>query len=391
MNSPSPSTGLAMAKSIEQVVTDNTAESEKLRTLSPAIVSALWGSGLMQWMNPAVAGGVEPGYAELIETWIELARQDGSAGWIGIANFPSTAFAAAYLPDQGFEEVFTANDNRITMGGQFFPNGTGAKVEGGYTVSGAWNFGSGTGHSEYVVGGFIPLYDGEMKIGDDGLPEMFVAVFPRDEITFTDNWHVQGLKGTGSYDYNAQEVFVPEHRIFPLFTREAKRGGHMYNLGVMPLTACGHAAWALGVSRSMLDDVVQLAKDKTRMGDPTTLANKQTFQRNMAHHEAMWRAAKLLVEQTFGDVEKQTASGAELTPLMRAEMRMAATYATEASREIVQWAHLAAGTSAIREGSRLERAFRDLYTGTQHAFINEKTYIDAAQVMLGIIEDSPGL
>jgi hypothetical protein len=50
-----------------------------------------------------------------------------------------------------------------------------------------------------------------------------------------------------------------------------------------------------------------------------------------------------------------------------------------------------AGTSSIREGSRLERAFRDLYTGTQHAFISEKVAIDAAQIWLGIIEDQPGL
>ena len=70
---------------------------------------------------------------------------------------------------------------------------------------------------------------------------------------------------------------------------------------------------------------------------------------------------------------------------------MAATYATEASREVVQWAHLAAGTSAIREGTRLERAFRDLYTGTQHVFIGEKTYMDAARIYLGLAEDQLGL
>ncbi len=76
---------------------------------------------------------------------------------------------------------------------------------------------------------------------------------------------------------------------------------------------------------------------------------------------------------------------------MRAESRIAATYATDACREVVHWAHLAAGTTAIREGSRLERAFRDIYTGTQHTFIGEKTYTDSAQVMLGLVEDSPGL
>ena len=84
-------------------------------------------------------------------------------------------------------------------------------------------------------------------------------------------------------------------------------------------------------------------------------------------------------------------AGEKVTPTDRADLRIAATYATEASREIVQWAHLAAGTSAIREGSRLERAFRDMYTGTQHAFISEKTYTDSARLYLGLIDDQFGM
>ena len=68
-------------------------------------------------------------------------------------------------------------------------------------------------------------------------------------------------------------------------------------------------------------------------------------------------------------------------------MRVAAVYATDVARECAQWAHLAAGTTSIREGSRLEREFRDVYTGTQHAFISEKVAIDSAQVWLGIIDD----
>ena len=94
---------------------------------------------------------------------------------------------------------------------------------------------------------------------------------------------------------------------------------------------------------------------------------------------------------TFTGFEAEVAAGAEITPVMRCDMRIAATYATEASREIVQWAHLAAGTTAIREGNRLERAFRDMYTGTQHTFISENIYTEAGKLMLGLIEDSPAL
>ena len=88
----------------------------------------------------------------------------------------------------------------------------------------------------------------------------------------------------------------------------------------------------------------------------------------------------------FGDAEA-AAAGDGLTPANRADLRAAAVYITDVARECAQWAHLAAGTTSIREGSRLERAFRDIYTGTQHAFISEKVAMDAAQVWLGLVED----
>jgi alkylation response protein AidB-like acyl-CoA dehydrogenase len=328
----------------------------------------------------------------MISTWIEMAWQDGSFGWIGIANLPSSFAAAAYLPDEGFAEVFTAHDNRVTMGGQFFPNGQGAAVDGGYRLSGSWSFGSGTGHSEYIAAGFMPMDDGEVRWAAEGLPDMQVAIVPRKDITFLDGWFVQGLKGTGSYDYRADDVFVPNSRTFPLFVREPRRGSSpATRMGLMPVTAAGHASWALGVAKSMLDDVQELAATKFRMSDMAALASRPTFQKGLAHHVAAWRAARLLVLDAFTTAEAAVASGEDLTPLLRADMRAAAVYATDVARGCAEWAHLVAGTSAIREGSRLERAFRDIYTGTQHAFISEKVAIDVAQIWLGIIEDQPGL
>ncbi len=384
--------GPEAARTLRAVTAEESADSEDRRTLNRRTVDALWESGLMQWCNPREAGGSEPTFPEMIDTWIELAWQDGSLGWIGIANLPSAAACAAYLPDEGFDEVFTRHAHRVTAGGQFFPNGMGETLDDGYRITGAWNFGSGTGHAQYVAAGFIPTVDGQMVVGDDGIPPLLVAVIPRDEIVFTDGWHVQGLRGTGSYDYNVSQLFVPRYRTFELFCRTPQRGGSpAFRMGLMPITAAGHASWALGVAKSMIDDVTELALTKVRMGDDASIAHRTSFQRNLAHHLAMWKATRLLVVSTFGEVEEAVRRGGELTPTMRADMRVAATYATESSREIVHWAHLAGGTTAIREGSRLERAFRDMYAGTQHVFIGEKTYTDSAQIYLGLIDDQFGL
>ena len=168
-------------------------------------------------------------------------------------------------------------------------------------------------------------------------------------MTFTDGWHVQGLRGTGSYDYSLADVFVPAHRCFPLFATAPERGSSpLPRMGLLPVTAAGHASWALGVSKSLLDDVAELALTKSRMSDMDTLANRQTFQRNLAHHTGMWRAARAGVVEAFCGAEAAVSRGDAFTPTMRADLRVAATYATEASREIAQWAHLAAGTTAIR-------------------------------------------
>jgi alkylation response protein AidB-like acyl-CoA dehydrogenase len=387
-----PDQVVGLARGMRELVQEQAGESERSRTLSKPIVDQMWATGLMTAFNPVEAGGAEPSFAEMIETWIEMAWQDGSFGWVGIANLPSSFAAAAYLPDDGFAEVFTANQNRVTMGGQFFPNGQGHATDGGFTLSGSWSFGSGTGHAEYVAAGFFPMDDGEMRWISEGVPDMRVAVVPRDQITFNDGWFVQGLKGTGSYDYTVQDLFVPEYRTFQLFSREPRRGtSPATRMGMMPITAAGHASWALGVAKSMLDDVQELAATKFRMSDMASLASRPTFQKGLAHHVAAWRAARLLVLEAFTTAEAAVASGEALTPALRADMRVAAVYATDVARECAEWAHLVAGTSSIREGSRLERAFRDIYTGTQHAFISEKVAMDAAQIWLGIIEDQFGL
>src|SRR6202045_5433101 len=151
------------ARGMRDLVRSEAGESERLRTLTPAVVDEMWASGVMPSFNPAAAGGVEPSFADMIETLIEMAWQDGSFGWIGIANLPSAFGAAAYLPDEGFAELFTKNDNHIAIGGQFFPNGQGTIVEGGYRLTGAWNFGSGTGQSACSAAGLLPIEDGQIR------------------------------------------------------------------------------------------------------------------------------------------------------------------------------------------------------------------------------------
>src|ERR1700744_1967598 len=95
------------ARGMRDLVRAEAAESERFRTLSAPIVEEMWASGLMSAFNPAAAGGVEPSFRQMIETWIEMAWQDGSFGWGWVAEPPPDLSAATYLPDEGFAEIFT--------------------------------------------------------------------------------------------------------------------------------------------------------------------------------------------------------------------------------------------------------------------------------------------
>ena len=176
---PTTIDGVSTARSLRELTAREASVSEQGRTLSQPLVDALWDSGLMTYLNAPEAGGCEPSFAEAIDTWIEMAWQDGSFGWIGIANLPSAAASSAYLPDAGFAEVFGDPERRVTVAGQFFPNGTGEATSDGYVLSGAWNFGSGTAHSEYIAAGFFPIVDGEAVFD---LSQIQAALVHRDDV-----------------------------------------------------------------------------------------------------------------------------------------------------------------------------------------------------------------
>lgn len=380
---------LDRARKLSPLIEQHAAQAERERTLPPELVRALAAEGLFRFVLPTELGGQAAGYQKVIEVWEEIARADGSVGWTVMANGSGAAAAAAFLSDEAVEKIF-GGDPAATVGGQFAPRGQGTAEGGGYRVTGSYSFGSGTGHSRFVSAGFMPLVDGAPIVLETGLPEMRVGFIPREQIEFTDGWHVMGLQGTGSYDYEVKDILIPSGFSFPLFSAERLRGHALFEQGMMPMTAAGHAAFALGVGRRALDELHAIATTRQRMGDPTALAGRLTFQKGYIQAESRLRAARLFVLDSFGTAEQAAEAGRDLSLKERALLRAATNLATETAVQACDFAHERAGTVAIRDGSVLQRCFRDLHTGSQHAFIGEKVWTDCAEVLLGTVEQVPG-
>lgn len=381
------------ARGIAPVLESNATRAEAARTLPDETVKAIAEAGLFRFGLPAELGGEEADFEEALTTWEELARADGSAGWTAMANGSGAAAAAAFLSDDAVATIF-GDDPAATVGGQFAPRGTATRDGDAWRVTGSYSFGSGSGHAAYVSAGFVPLEDGQPVMADGGLPDMRVGFVPHDDVRFTDGWHVMGLQGTGSYDYEVEDRRIPEGFTFPLFAKEPRRGGErfqaVFRMGMMPMTGAGHAAFALGVGKRALEEIEAMASSRQRMGDPTPIGGRLTFQKDFMRALSKLRAARLLVFDTFGEAYATSLAGDPVTLEQRAHLRAAAAWATEVAKDVCDFAHEKAGTTAIRE-SALQRCFRDIHTGSQHAFIGEKIYTDSADVLLGNTTFVPGL
>lgn len=85
----------------------------------------------------------------------------------------------------------------------------------------------------------------------------------KDDLQLDDNWDVLGMRGTGSMDFAAEDVFVPAE-----LTYEAQcaplRGGRQYRTGVAGYLGYTIPAVAAGAARRALDEVVAGAAGSVR-------------------------------------------------------------------------------------------------------------------------------
>ena len=105
----------------------------------------------------------------------------------------TTASQALFLPPATAQQIY--RDASVVAGGVFAPNGVGAVAGDTVTVSGRWQWGSGTQHCQWILGG--------TACDDDTFR---LCWFEAADVTFHDTWYTSGLRGTGSLDFSVDAV-----------------------------------------------------------------------------------------------------------------------------------------------------------------------------------------
>ena len=340
------------ARALVPMLDEYAAYADEQGRIAEPVVEALHRDGLFTMWVPEVLGGSELSAVDSLEVLEDLSYGDASAGWVVMAACLSIGTAGAYLADGATAELF-APGKRPVIAGQGTRPGVAVPDGDGFRLTGSWSFASGLKHGTHIH--TLAVIEGT------GEPRIFVV--PVEKATLIDNWDVLGLRGTGSIDYTLDNVYVPDGWSHFAVTQDPKRGGTAYHVGIIGFAEQCHSGWALGVGRRMLDELAEMAQEKS--GRPGSQVDSPSFQEGFAKAEGRFRAARALVYEAWTDADATLARGERLSVRQHTLVRLALVNVTDALLEVANHVYLAAGTTALRRGT-LQRLLRDVHAGTQH-------------------------
>jgi alkylation response protein AidB-like acyl-CoA dehydrogenase len=302
----------------------------------------------------------------------------------------AASYVSGFLSPAAAERWFGPAD--ACLAGQLAPTGRADRVEGGYRVSGRFGFASGSGHATMMIAGCQVFEGGEPARHPNGRPVVRSLIFPPSSCTVLDTWHTTGLWGTGSHDYLVEDLFVaeedgwdpagPMHRTEPLFRYP-------------PLFLVPHAGVPLGIARSAIDAVTDLAADKdiaprgARSERRSTLADDPRAHEAIARAEATLGGARALTYQVVEELWEVLLRDERVPKRLRGMYRVMMTHAHDTGRDVVGSMYDLAASSSIYRGAPLDRHLRDIHTACQHRMVHTRVYGPAGRLLLGLDSGDP--
>jgi alkylation response protein AidB-like acyl-CoA dehydrogenase len=379
---------VATAKGLAPRIAEVADEIERERRLPAGLVAALVEAGIFSMLTPASLGGAEvdlPRYLPVIE---ELAKADGSVAWC-VGQASGLWSYAAYLEPDAARRLF-GNTPVILSNGPGIGNkpGTAVPTQGGYRISGRWMFSSGIRHANWLLG-ICQLQDSQGAAGldADGDPALRLMLFPKEQAESIDTWHVSGLRGTGSFDFAVQDLFVPNEQVIWATPARRHERGALYQFSSSGIFGPTFGSVALGIADACLGTFLEFASGKTPRGVSRTVRDSQVVQATIARASARLEAARLLLRHKVSDAWDAAVAG-ELDMARRVGVRLAATHATHEACAVVDVAYEAAGSTAIFADKPFERRFRDVHAVSQQLQGRAAHFETVGRYLLGLDPDS---
>jgi alkylation response protein AidB-like acyl-CoA dehydrogenase len=377
------------AAALRPMLRDLHDEIEREQRMPKALVEQLHAAGFYRMVIPRVLGGLQVDPLTFLRVVEVLAEGAGSVGW-NIANNSIGQLVSLGLPDDGVHEIYPHGAATVIAGTAVQGGGQAVPVEGGYRVSGRWSFGSGCQESTWMLGSFQILDDGQPRRRPDGGSLYWRGVFPRAEATIVGgSWDVAGLRGTGSFDWTVEDVFLPERRTVthvgvPLDNQWERWPGLTYALPSQAWVGPHHSSVITGIARAGVDALIQLACEKTPRGRTGMLRENPQVQEAVGRADAMLNAGRVYRGAMIAELWNTIAAGKETTLEQRARCRLASTYAADSARDAMDLVYRFGGSTSFKRESRLAECWRDLHVVGQTVTISPEWYPMGGRAYLGM-------
>lgn len=368
-------------------VRDRAATAEAQRHVPATTIVELRDAGLFRTFVPKKFRGDERNPAELYEAVVELARSCTSTAWVA-SLLAVHNFLIALLDGAAQEEMFAGGPD-VLLSSSVAPMGVATRVDGGFRLTGKWSFASGIDHAQWIMLG--------ASIKNEPVPPPPPAAssfpglavqgqlffLPAADFTIHDDWHVAGLRGTGSKSLTVADAFVPSRRVLSLASAfDGTAPGfaiHTSRLYRVPWPTIFNSAFppvALGTALAMLDGF------RSYIGSRVNSFSGKGYRTNpgslvrLAKAAAHVDTARALYRRDVAAIER-CAAGAAFPAGTTERIIYDATWIIHACSGAIDLLYRGSGGRAIYESSPLQRHVRDINAITQHVIADLDFYGEA--------------
>ncbi|WP_176038551.1 flavin-dependent monooxygenase [Brucella tritici] len=365
-------------RSILDLVAANASQTEDLRRVADANVAALRSIGYLKGMVPLAYGGAEECLVDLYRAGRLLASACPSTAW-AMQLLMGHAHVVAAFSKQAQDEVWNAGPDAYAAS-SIAPQGKFTPVEGGFQLSGRYQFSSGCDHAHWIILG------GKRPNSETGEPEHCLALVPKGEVQIVDTWFTAGLKGTGSKDIVVEDIFVPEHRVETmgaLFMGKARgiglHPGELYRIPFSAIFGASFSVVALGAADGMLETYKLRLKGRvSALTGQKTIDSAPSYMR-LAESWQDLRAATGLIEKDWHDFLALARGEIEPTPDLLTGWRTTQSYVVKLAMQATDRLYNASGGSAGYLSNPAQRFWRDVHMAAGHYYVD----YDIASRILG--------
>ena len=382
---------LNRAADLVPVIKERADRTEELRRIPDETVGDLLATGLHRIGVPKKFGGLDASYALALDVAAELGRGCPSTSWC-YGLWAAHSWLVGYWPLQAQHEVFGENPDTLLSSSLNVGKATCEPVEGGYRLSGRWEFSSGCDHAGWVMLGtppLIPPHD-----GGEGRGRRAWALIPRCDFGIVDTWFVSGLRGSGSKDITVENAFVPHHRVMDvdaagiedLSSWELHKQGR-YRTPVSTLLGWDLVAPMVGIAQGMIDEFTARLEGTS---GPGRTADSPAVHTRLAQASAETDAARTVMQQDIREILRKGQAGEPFTPLERARFRRDKAFTVQLCQQAVNRLFDISGGHGIFDSTPLQRFHRDAQAvAHRDGLVMDLGGRDYGRVALGLAPEGP--